>query len=84
MIGVNNSDWLDLNGKLRSDASFDRVEIDELISVNPQTGNLEPKGTSCLILTGEDTSNGLKVTVKIHYDTTTGIYTVIPHETEEL
>jgi hypothetical protein len=76
--GLDKCDWLPEN------MHFHTVEVQELVNINSQTGAFEVRGASCLILTGDDTSEGRKVTVKIHYDTTTGVYTVISHETEEL
>lgn len=64
--------------------NFNEVNIHELVRMNPVTGHLEPRGISCILLTGTDSLDGVKVTCRIHYDTSTGVYTVLSHETEEV
>ena len=63
---------------------FNKVAISELVTMDPITGEFKPKGTSCIILTGEDISEGIMVTCKIHYDIKSGVYTVLSHRMEQL
>lgn len=72
------------NNWLSSDVKFNKVAISELVTMDPITGEFKPKGTSCIILTGEDTSEGMMVTCKIHYDIKSGVYTVLSHKMEQL
>ena len=61
---------------------FSEVKVDELVKLNLETGELEPTCRGYLLLTGEESQDGVKVTVKVHYDISTNEYTVISHDME--
>lgn len=71
--------WVDLNGDFMKDITFSQVEIDELVTKDPNTGEFIPTGEGCMILTGVDElDESQKVTV--HYNLKTGVYTVVDYE----
>lgn len=77
-MGVNKSGWLDLNGKGMRDITFNKVEIDELVTKDLVTGEYKPIGEGCIVLTGVDELDE-KHKVTVHFDAKTGIYTVVDY-----
>lgn len=78
-MNCQDDEWFDLNGDYMKDVTYSEVEIDELVTKDPITGEFVPTGQGCLILTGVDELDAThKVTV--HYNLNTGVYTVIDYE----
>lgn len=71
---INVCNWLPFDFKV------DEVVVDQLVRKNPITGDLQPVGSAALIFRGGDIRGGVSVILMMHYDKTTGNYTVVNYE----